>query len=563
MKLLSFSAQNYRSITKASLTLQDMTILIGPNNEGKSNILRALVLALAILSARRPQVIRGRLLLPSSVARDYVWERDYPVNLQEAKPYGESVFQLEFELTAKDIRDFKKSVGSQINPNLRLQISLGKDQVPRFRVLKQGRAGLSEKRSAIAAFISDELDFQYIPAVRTADSAERVVETLVARALEKVESDERYAEALRAIETAQAPVLASLSATIRDSLAVFLPEVRRADVTISRESRSAALRSSCDILIDDGTPTLLRYKGDGVQSLAALSLMRHASQLGAGERHLILAVEEPESHLHPSAIHRLRAVLQEISQSNQIILTTHCPILVDRAHIQANVIVTGNRAVPANTVREIRDILGVQVADNLTHAELVLLVEGPSDVTALDALLRHASPLLRSCLDSTRLVVSPVGGAGSLKYRLAQTRDAMCMLHVFLDDDAPGRAAADAAMRDALACQADITFSVCDGMSEAEFEDMLDPDLYADWIRGSYGVELNVACLKANTKWSTRMRDAFRRHGKQWSERVERDLKEGLAQRVSQNPASALNAHKRSSFDSLVKTLERMLERQS
>ena len=47
MQLVSFSVTNYRSITAAyKLSVRQSTVLIGPNNEGKSNVLRALVTAL-------------------------------------------------------------------------------------------------------------------------------------------------------------------------------------------------------------------------------------------------------------------------------------------------------------------------------------------------------------------------------------------------------------------------------------------------------------------------------------------------------------------------------------
>jgi putative ATP-dependent endonuclease of the OLD family len=43
MKLISFSVTSYRSITAAyRLPIGQLTILIGSNNEGKLNILRAL-----------------------------------------------------------------------------------------------------------------------------------------------------------------------------------------------------------------------------------------------------------------------------------------------------------------------------------------------------------------------------------------------------------------------------------------------------------------------------------------------------------------------------------------
>ena len=51
MRLVSFTAKNFRSITDAyKLPLRDFAVLVGPNNEGKSNVLRAIVTALRILS---------------------------------------------------------------------------------------------------------------------------------------------------------------------------------------------------------------------------------------------------------------------------------------------------------------------------------------------------------------------------------------------------------------------------------------------------------------------------------------------------------------------------------
>ena len=45
MKLVEFSVTNFRSITH-KIKLQDMTVLVGKNNEGKSNLLTALNVAM-------------------------------------------------------------------------------------------------------------------------------------------------------------------------------------------------------------------------------------------------------------------------------------------------------------------------------------------------------------------------------------------------------------------------------------------------------------------------------------------------------------------------------------
>ncbi|HYD82192.1 MAG TPA: AAA family ATPase [Paucimonas sp.] len=52
MRLVSFSVTNFRSITDAhKIPISDSTVLIGRNNEGKSNLLRALSIAMKALTA--------------------------------------------------------------------------------------------------------------------------------------------------------------------------------------------------------------------------------------------------------------------------------------------------------------------------------------------------------------------------------------------------------------------------------------------------------------------------------------------------------------------------------
>jgi predicted ATP-dependent endonuclease of OLD family len=67
--------------------------------------------------------------------------------------------------------------------------------------------------------------------------------------------------------------------------------------------------------VDDGTETSLALKGDGVKSLAALSLLKEKEKLLGTS---IIAMEEPESHLHPGvgqlAFHFLNAQSRVLTQ---------------------------------------------------------------------------------------------------------------------------------------------------------------------------------------------------------------------------------------------------------
>jgi predicted ATPase len=562
MELVSFSVTNYRSITKAyKLPIRRSTILIGPNNEGKSNILRALVTALEMLSRIGGyRIQRGRFRSSERFQKYYDWHCDFPISLQSKQSDGESVFNLEFELSDAEIAEFETEVRSKLNGTLPIELTLGQ-KAPGFKVLKKGPGGpaLSKKAEQIAQFISKRINLGYIPAVRTATSAHEIVGELVERELAAVESDPVYQDALKAITGVQKPVLERISASIKETLKEFLPNVKEVQVSIPEEERFRALRRSCEILVDDGTATPLIRKGDGVQSLAALSLMRHASESTGAGRNLILAIEEPESHLHPSAIHQLKAVLTEIARKHQVIMTTHCPLFVDRTSIKSNILVHKNKATPAKDVRQIREILGVRASDNLQHAELILVVEGEEDRRALRALLKQHSKSLAAAIAEQALGIESLQGGTNLSYKLSQIREAMCAAHTFLDHDDCGLKSSQRAEQDGLLIIADVTFTTCNGMKESEIEDMFDEGLYSGMLQNRYGVSTQHPKFKGTAKWSDRLKDVFKHQGKPWSDLIESKVKADVAELVSANPATALNVHKRSSFDALITALETKL----
>jgi len=223
MKLISFTVENYRSITKAhKIGINRLAILVGPNNEGKSNILRALVDAMNLLT-RDAKFVSGKTRLRFRIQRHYDWERDYPIHLQARQPKGQSIMLLEFQLSEEEIQEFRNVIGRSLTGTLPLKIAIGPDGVD-IKVYKKGRgaATLSQKSDKIAMFVADKLDFEYIPAIRTAKSAQEIVEEMVGRELQELEVDPLYVEALSKIAEIQRPILNRLSNSIKDTLVKFL-----------------------------------------------------------------------------------------------------------------------------------------------------------------------------------------------------------------------------------------------------------------------------------------------------------------------------------------------------
>lgn len=152
--------RNYRSIQKTPRLKVDptLTVLIGPNNEGKSNLLRGFATALSILSMFRfENEVKGVGTSKGKPRAEiefrkfgrgvYDWSTDFPVSLQESKPDGESVFGIELELDDSETERFKSTVGSNLNGSLPVEIRVSKLRAS-LRVLKQGKGAATLAKSA-------------------------------------------------------------------------------------------------------------------------------------------------------------------------------------------------------------------------------------------------------------------------------------------------------------------------------------------------------------------------------------------------------------------------------
>ncbi|MEY4592752.1 MAG: hypothetical protein RIR18_1647 [Pseudomonadota bacterium] len=558
MRLISFSVTNFRSITEAhKIPIGDSTVLIGRNNEGKSNLLRALSIAMNALTSHAgddPQT--------SYEARDgqrYFWRRDFPISLQSRTSATESIFRLEFSLNEGEIAEFKEKIKSNLNGSLPIEIKFGKANVAKIHVPKRGPGGntLSAKSARIAKYIATHIEFNYIPAIRTEDEALTVVQEMLSTELAQLEKNPEYMVALQKISDLQRPILDGVSESIKNSLKQFLPNIKSVSVLIPPAARRVALRNQCKVEIDDGSRTLLEYKGDGVKSLAALGLLKDKRKTEGAS---IVAIEEPESHLHPGAMHSLRNVIEDLARDNQVVITTHCPLFVDRASVSRNILIDGNSAKTARDISAIRKLLGVRASDNLVNASHVLVVEGVEDVIALTALLPHLSVVIGRALKQHHLVIEPIGGAGNLSYKLTLLANALCVAHVLLDNDDAGRKAYEKADSERTLKVADTTFVNCQGMPSSELEDCFDKTAYEAEVLAEFGVDFNDSAFRGNKKWSDRAKDCFEKQGKPWGTKVEAHLKAVIASTIAKKPSLALSQRKRNSIDALVKALETKLD---
>lgn len=562
MELVNFSVKNYRSITAAhKVSVSDLTVLIGKNNEGKSNLLKALDVAMTSLQRHAYDVKHSNRLISPIARRDdriFQWERDYPIVLQKSGSKAVTEIRLEFSLSDDEVIEFKNEIKSNLNGTLPIAITVRENNRPEIKVVKSGPGSktLNSKSKKIAEFIGDKISFNYIPAVRTEQEAISVVDRMLSQQLSVLEEQPEYIEALDKISKLQQSLLEKLSENIKAPLTEFLPGIKSISIEIPEEVRRTSLRRNFDIIIDDGSPTSLSYKGDGVKSLAALSLLKDRINTSGAS---IIAIEEPESHLHPAAIHQLYKVIKDISENSQVILSSHNPLFVNKKNTKSNIIIDKGKATQAKSIAEIRDILGVKVSDNLTNAKYALLVEGDDDFRTITFLLGVLSEKLRKALDERHLVIIPIGGASKLSYHLTLLESFLCTYHILLDNDEEGRNAYNSAMKSSLASAKNVTLTNCQGAQNSELEDCFTKDTYIQRVSEEFGVDLSGTDFRGSAKWSDRLKNAVQKQGKLWDNALETQMKAVVSECICNAGVRSLCQNKRTSIDALVVALEKMI----
>lgn len=128
-------------------------------------------------------------------------------------------------------------------------------------------------------------------------------------------------------------------------------------------------------------------RSSGFQTFFVLSMMIRARTYERRGNSYIFLFDEPGIYLHPQAQLDLQRSFESISNSTQIIYTTHSLFLVNKNHPNRNRVISKNKQGTKidqkpfqQNWKAVRDSLGILFSNNFLIADKTLLVEGPSDV---------------------------------------------------------------------------------------------------------------------------------------------------------------------------------------
>ena len=225
-----------------------------------------------------------------------------------------------------------------------------------------------------------------------------------------------------------------------------------------------------------------------------------------GHKDAILLLDEPGLHLHATAQQELISFFEKLSETNQLVYTTHSPFLIDGENLHRVRPVTeddtGHSRVsseiwPADreTIFPLQAAAGYAMIRGLFQHRKNVLVEGITDFYYLHALSHQCVKSGRSGLPDD-IYITPCGGTPNVGHfaSLFLSHDVRPL--VLLDGDTPGRVRRDALMKELYAGYGDGVLMLDDVLNragqEVEIEDIMDEHLFLAGLKAVLGKTLQL-----------------------------------------------------------------------
>jgi putative ATP-dependent endonuclease of OLD family len=458
VKLRRLEIENFRGIRKLAMDLDDLVVLIGENNSGKTAILHALKLCLRDLGPRR-----GIVFDPFDFhLKDDASEPNGADPIAVTVTFGEATAN---EWDAARLRRIKDIV--QVDPTsalssvtLRVTCSYSaqeRDFVQNWEFLNpQGRPLQGKGEQALSA-LQREVPFYLLDALRDAGKNfdpkgpfwRPFLKDGQLPADKKTEIETKLSELNDLVVSSHGTFEKALERLqkVQDVVPMQAGDVVSIEAVPGRIFDMLA-KAQVHLGTTTGAKVPVGRHGEGTQSLAVLMLFAAFLDLsapGSGkDRVPLVALEEPEAHLHPSAVRALWKTIERVP--GQKLITTHSGDLLSQVPVSAvrRLARTANGVESFQLKAETLDATEQRMFDfHIRHArgELLfarcwLLGEGETEITLFHGIARH----LRVDLERAGVRCIPYRMGTSIELFLKVARDFGIRCCALTDNDGQGRA---------------------------------------------------------------------------------------------------------------------------
>jgi len=348
MKLASISIENFRGIRSISLPLVGLTVLIGENNAGKSTVLEAIkfVLSRGFGSRRAGQFSEYDFHLVDANATPQTAQ---PIKIvlhfaeSQENEWPDAVVQQMSEVIHPDTQGLNHTW-------LQVKGAFSTDSATfetKWDFLNASGVEMVLKNLTPLSLITRFVPIFFLSAIRDATQEFGHRGQFWSSFLKSIQlPDEKRLELETMLREVNASVIGANA-----GLAEVTQKIAKAGRLVPIDGTDPVVLEAIPTRVFDmvgkiqvhlkstsGAKLPLHRHGEGTQSLSVLMLFQafataNLAEAYAPESTPILAFEEPEAHLHPSAIRLLGAFLEEMS--GQILVSSHSGDLVSRIPIKA------------------------------------------------------------------------------------------------------------------------------------------------------------------------------------------------------------------------------------
>ncbi len=406
---------NFRSLGNIEVQLSDLTVLIGANNAGKTSFLDAMFAAIGAgrkalsaddvrLEPTEASAPKSRKILIDLLVRPL----DAAGKIASAYPPGS--FWMNLWGTAGTALDDGAQECTAIRTMLVWSPVRGEYVVER-RFLREWRAfpdwlTTPMNDRPIAASLIEPLALHYVDAKRDLDDDlrrqgsfwRRLTEDLGLSAAD-ISAMENALSDINQTIVEKSEILKHLKENLAGLQGVVSADSGAIDISpVARKLRDLSKGVDVSFGIAGGQTFPLARHGMGTRSLASLLVFRayaswrHKKAIEGGDNiHSLLALEEPESHLHPQAQRSLFGHIKNIP--GQRVVSTHSPYLAGQAQLDELRLFMkkgGNTVVSAldvsglssKDIRQLQETV-IDTRGDILFARAVVLFEGQTEEQAL------------------------------------------------------------------------------------------------------------------------------------------------------------------------------------
>lgn len=447
MKLTKLKIKNFRGIEELEIDVHDFLTLIGPNNSGKSSVIRAIEIFLEQLKPE-PDEFRKNVDFPIMIEGTFediqAWERDKPgvsglvnegkIQLRTTiEKQGDTVGTHSYEARIRPVEidgwdnawsalsDKIKAIASELSINgAAWRNSANKERVREYIIennpdwVTSGEPDWTSENISIAPALKQAIPQAVIvPAVKdAADDSSPGAKTSFGKLLKKIvlpaiQSSSEYGNMISAVEALASKMRAGNGdgfeevTRLAKELTESISDILKAKVIFKMNAPDTDkfLGANAGINLDDGVETPVHLQGHGAQRALIYAMIENIARQnskteGENNRSTMLLFEEPEIYLHPHLMRKLKKSLQQISSRSdwQVVISTHSPFFVDVAEK------------PTSLVIFIKDRETAKISRNQLEEDPFNIDDGQNEREALRAALNF-HPTVAEAFFAKRIVL--------------------------------------------------------------------------------------------------------------------------------------------------------------